>query len=397
MFVIYDKEKQRVPVKIWQDADNVEDSAIQQLINVSSLPFVRSHIAAMPDVHTGYGVPIGCVFATQGYVVPNAVGVDIGCGMRFMKTNIDAQALRENKMGESICGDIRREIPLGKYHRDTPKISPKLMDKYQSGSFERPDNLQEEYRTCFHSLGTLGGGNHFIELQENQDGKMCVMLHSGSRHLGYAIAEYYNNIAKDKNGLWLSKSQKDLDFLPIKHKDGQNYLGWMGLALTFAKENRRIMMEHIQEKLRAAFKQIEFSGEIDVHHNYATMEHHNNKNVMVHRKGAIRARKGDTGIIPGAMGDYSYVVDCKGCEYTFDSASHGAGRCMSRTQAKEEFTVEEMMLDLKENDVVLSTPNNSDVLDEYKKAYKPIEDVIGRQSGVVEPVHKLKTVCVIKG
>lgn len=409
MDVIYDRDNgQYVPVKFWANIDSLEDDAVEQALNVSRLPFAFKHVSVMPDAHVGYGVPIGTVFASDGYVLPNVVGVDIGCGMCYVPTNIEASQLyRGSKvigkwpLGREICETILTRVPVGfKKHsekRESLKLSD-CFDRYITDGVEQPEELLQEYRDSYYSLGTLGGGNHFIELQRDTNtGKMAVMLHSGSRHFGYSVANYYNEYAKELNNIWYSERPNDeLNYLPIDHKIGRSYIAWMNLALEFAHLNRASMMQVVKDILRLTVPEIEFRNQTNAHHNYAAMENHFGKNVMVHRKGAIRAREDDIGIIPGAMGATSYIVEGLGDFESFCSASHGAGRVMGRKEAKRKFTKAQVREALADRDVILVTPSN-DVRDEFFAAYKDIDEVILQEAALVKPITKLETVCVIKG
>jgi len=242
-------------------------------------------------------------------------------------------------------------------------------------------------------------------LQEDEQGYLGIMIHSGSRNFGYKIARYFNNIAKELNEKWYSEVplENDLAFLPIDTDEGQSYIGWMDLALDFAAENRQVMMDRVRNIVFDAVKKytdlrhIEVDIEVNAHHNYAAIEHHYGKNVWVHRKGAIRVRKDELGIIPGAMGSYSYIVKGKGNPESFCSCSHGAGRKMSRKKAREEITTQQMMEDLKFQEVVLGVKDKSNITDESRFAYKNIDEVIGNEADLIEPIMKLKTVAVVKG
>lgn len=409
MFVRYNYDEQGKPIKIWlQNIEDLEEGALQQAINVSNLPFIHKHIALMPDTHQGYGVPIGCVLATKGVVIPNAVGVDIGCGMAFVETNIHKSELTREQL-EHLVGQIMRNVPTG-FNKHKERQDSVVLDTEFARVEKLPIHLRplteieelvvRELKNGYYQVGTLGGGNHFIEIQEDENGYLCIMLHSGSRHLGYAIANHFNKLAESLNETWHSKvpSSYELAFLPTNTEEGQQYIHYMNLALDFAMENRQKMLDVVKRELVKVYGgEIEFANEVNAHHNYASLENHFGQNVWVHRKGAIQVREGQLGIIPSAMGGYSYVVRGKGNAESFHSASHGAGRKMSRKKASEQFTSQETIEDLNSKGVILGKTNKSDVADESIWAYKSIDDVLANEEDLVEVVKELKTVCVIKG
>lgn len=420
MFVKYDKKTQRVPIKVWlPDMDHVEPGCWEQALHLSNLPFVDRPVALMPDTHQGYGMPIGGVLATHGVIIPNCVGIDIGCGMGMVHTNIPASLLHEvqapdGSLAQQIVGAIMRTIPVGFAHHKEPQRS-EVLDSFQkehAPSLGRPDHhifypseLMVEIEEGYYQLATLGSGNHFIELQEDEDGKLGIMLHSGSRNFGLKIARYFNDVAKKLNKRQSSEvpSAWDLAYLPAEAPEGKAYIQWMNLALDFARENRKIMMERTKEivfdlvERHAGFKGIEVDMEVNAHHNYAALERHGGEDLWVHRKGAIRAQEGEIGIIPGAMGSYSYIVRGRGNPESYYSCSHGAGRKMGRKEATRRFSVQEVMDDFKAGGVVLGKSNKKDVAEEYWKAYKDIDFVIDNERDLVQPIMKLKTVAVVKG
>jgi tRNA-splicing ligase RtcB len=404
-------EKMKVPAHIWMDKSefaNLTDKTKQQIENLGQLPFVYDHISIMPDAHQGYGVPIGTVFASKDAVVINGAGSDIGCGMVYLETNIPAKLLRETETGsgslaQMLSGSIRRDIPTG-YKKHGVKQENAHFDAIKS-HIDGPKPLLEELEVANYSLKTLGGGNHFIQYSEDQNGMLSIMIHSGSRHLGYVIAEYFNDVAKKLNKKWLYRDEyyKNLSFLPINSKEGKEYLRWMYLALAFARQNRKMMLDVAFDKLKknitkyTGFKNIEVTKRVNAHHNYCDIENHFGENVYVHRKGAIRARKKDWGIIPGSMGSASYIVKGKQSNDSFHSASHGAGRTLGRREAKDKYSVQEVMEDLQHQQITLGKDEKEDVAEEYKLAYKDIDKVIENEKDLVEPRLKLKPVVVIKG
>ncbi len=366
MFVLHDKAVNGMPIKIWlENKEDIEESCLEQANNLSRLPFIHKWVALMPDTHTGMGMPIGGVIATDNVIIPNAVGVDIGCGMGFIQTDIEVEALKSVTTGngtliQAMIGEILRNIPVGFSHHKVRQQSRVLDEAIRNLDMYQVPELIHEIEDGYYQIGTLGGGNHFIELQEDEDGKLCLMLHSGSRHFGYKICNHFHETARDLNNRWHSDvpASYRLSFLPIDIKQGQSYINWMNLAMDFAYENREHMMQNvvavIDKYTRKYFGQTpDYSMPINCHHNYAALENHYDKNVWVHRKGAIRAREGELGIIPGAMGSYSYIVQGKGNPESFFSCSHGAGRRMSRKKAIKSFTIENVVLDLKNRDVVI--------------------------------------------
>lgn len=401
MFVICN-ENTGAPIKVWLGGETeIEQGCLAQAYNLSNLPFVHKWVALMPDTHQGMGMPIGGVIATDGVIIPNAVGVDIGCGMNFASTNLPAALLREvttpnGSLLQGIVGDILRNVPVGFGHHKLVQPCYTLdtafdeMEKYESAP-----ELLGQLEAGYFQVGTLGGGNHFIELQEDEEGMLGVMIHSGSRNFGKQVCDYFNHAAREQNQRWRTSVPDEyrLAFLPTDTAEGQNYIHWMKLALDFAFENRAKMMLAVKATLQKwigkyTSEEIGFGEEVNCHHNYAALEHHYGKNVWVHRKGATRARSGEVAVIPGAMGSYSYVVEGLGNEESFCSSSHGAGRRYSRKAAMQNFSAEEVMLDLAENKVVLGKHKRSDVAEESRFAYKNIDEVMANQANLVKPLKR---------
>lgn len=388
-FLIEQEKRYSLPVKIW--TENIEDSAIEQIENLSKLPFAFHHIAIMPDVHMGYGMPIGGVLATDGVVIPNAVGVDIGCGMCAVETSladIDLDLLKE------IMGEIRKAVPVGFIHNSKDQ-DESLMPKINE--FLEMPIVRREYKSALRQIGTLGGGNHFIEIQRGSDGHVWIMIHSGSRNIGKQVADYYNKKAVALNAEWLSQVPKEwqLAFLPLENVVGTEYLAEMNYCVEFALANRKLMMDIIC----GIFYKIvgcEFKPIINIAHNYATLENHFGRNVLIHRKGATLAREGIVGIIPGSMGSKSYIVRGLGNPNSFMSCSHGAGRKMSRTAAQKELSLENEIDILNKQGIVHGIRNIKD-LDEATGAYKSIDEVMKNQSDLVDIVVELTPMGVIKG
>ena len=381
-----------IPIKTWTD-DLVGD-ALEQAKNLAVLPFAFKHIAIMPDAHLGYGMPIGGVLATKDVVIPNAVGVDIGCGVCAIKTsltNIATDRLKE------IMGKIRTKIPVGfNKHK-------KRQEQYERSMPDLPLNLPiviEHYDNALKSIGTLGGGNHFIEFQKGKDKHIWIMIHSGSRNLGLQVAKHYNNIAKELNAKWHSVVPKehDLAFLPAQSEESLAYLREMDFCVEFAKLNREVMMDKILETLNETFPKfnIEYDAIINIPHNYVAIENHFGQNVYIHRKGATKAYEGQLGIIPGSQGTKSYIVKGKGELMSFKSCSHGAGREMGRKQAKRELNLEAEKKILDDQGIIHGMRNLDD-LDEAPSAYKNIDVVMENQKDLVQIVEELKPIAVIKG
>ena len=387
---MYVYRKEGLPIKVWSTKGSMEDGALQQIENAADLPFAYHHAALMPDGHLGYGAPIGGVLAARGVVVPNFVGVDIGCGMLACCTNlgdIDTEIVKR------IMGDIRALIPTGfSHHSRAQDIS--LMPPLDHGPQTGVVNAQSE--SALKQLGTLGGGNHFIEIQHGSNNLVWFMIHSGSRNIGLKVAKHHNDLAKKLNAQWYSSVpvKHDLAFLPLGTREGAAYMAEMGYCLDFARASRKLMAERVREALDNHTRCV-FADDIDVHHNYAQMEHHFGKNVMVHRKGATSAREGETGIIPGSQGTASYIVEGLGNPESFTSCSHGAGRKMSRTRAETELNLEEEIAKLDAQGIVHGIRHQGD-LDEAAGAYKAIETVMAEQADLVKIVTKLTPLGVIK-
>ena len=404
MKVIYDASKQRLPIYSW--CDDIEESALEQIIAVANHPAAVHHVALMPDAHTGFGMPIGGVVALRDAISPNVVGVDIGCGMSAMNSGHKTNIVHTGAI-KAIKAQIVRDIPVGFGHRD-PKWeghSRELADELVLGLFEKYGHaafLKElgviiNPDVVLSQLGTLGGNNHFVELQEDENGYVWAMIHSGSRNLGLQIADYYNGKAMTLCTRWHSAIPNTaLAFLPLNEQVGQDYLQAMNFALDFAYANRILMMDLVAYAFHR--NKVKWPDDwrdkmINIHHNYATLENHGGENVVVHRKGATLARTSVTGIIPGSMGTNSYIVRGKGNEKSFMSCSHGAGRKMSRTEARKKITMdafEHKMKGIEYNPI-------KDNLDEAPQAYKDIDEVMAQQDDLVEIVHKLTPRAVIKG
>ena len=381
------------PVKIW--TDDVEESAMQQIENLCTLPFLFHHLAIMPDVHAGMGMPIGGVLACVDAVIPNAVGVDIGCGMCAVKTNWRVEDISADVLRKQIMRGIRERIPLGMDHHKERQDESYLP---QGHDIDKLTVVKAQYISAQRQVGTLGGGNHFIELQRDEQGMLWIMIHSGSRNLGKQVGDQYNKLAVMLNERWHSvvKPELRLAFLPLRTQEFNDYWAEMQYCVEFALCNRRLMMERIQEVIADALPGIEFEPMINIAHNYAAWEHHYGKNVIVHRKGATLAREGIVGIIPGSQGTASYIVEGLGNPDSFNSCSHGAGRLMSRTAAVKTLSLEDEVKKLNDQGIVHAIRSQRD-LEEAAGAYKDIEQVINNELDLVKILTRLLPIAVIKG
>jgi tRNA-splicing ligase RtcB (3'-phosphate/5'-hydroxy nucleic acid ligase) len=385
-------------IKSWTKGVIFETQARQQLENIAGLPFIHKWVAAMPDVHLGIGATVGSVIPTKGAIIPAAVGVDIGCGMMAQKTSLVASDLPDNL--SQIRAQIERDIPVGDnfYKGDVPDASLAAWEKLDAGYvriMEKHPKIHGSKK--YRQLGTLGGGNHFIELCLDEAGGVWVMLHSGSRGIGNALGRYFIELAKrDMENQLGSLPDRDLAYFKEGSRHFADYVEAVYWAQDFARLNRDIMMGRAIAALRRQKKLKPFTLEeraVNCHHNYVELEHHYGADVFVTRKGAVRARHGDLGIIPGSMGAKSFIVRGKGNPESFCSCSHGAGRAMSRTKAKEQISLEEH----RRATAGVECRKDAAVIDESPAAYKDIDAVMAAQSDLVEIVHTLKQVVCVKG
>lgn len=382
-------DTERIPIKLW--LDDVESSTLQQAKNLANLPFAFKHVALMPDCHTGFGMPIGGVLATIGVVIPNAVGVDIGCGMCAVKTSLTS--IDRDELVR-IMDSVRQRIPVGFKHQKLAQ-NESLMPR----GWKDLTVVSKEFESARKQLGTLGGGNHFIEIQKGDDDHIWLMVHSGSRNLGYQVAKHYNNLAAKLNkGDDAVPASWALAYLKQGSEAYESYLKEMNYCIDFAFANRKAMMTQINEAFREVLGNdtLAFGEMINIAHNYARVEQHFGENVIVHRKGATSARKGEIGIIPGSQGTHSYIVEGLGNPESFQSCSHGAGRTMSRTQARKELDLQSERKKLDKQGILHSMRSRSD-LDEATSAYKDIDVVMAKQSDLVNILVKLRPLAVIKG
>jgi tRNA-splicing ligase RtcB (3'-phosphate/5'-hydroxy nucleic acid ligase) len=394
-----------VPIKMWTRGVPVDDKARDQLARTARMPFVFKHVAAMPDVHVGIGATVGSVIPTKGAVIPAAVGVDIGCGMMAARTSLTAHDLPDTL--ESIRAAIERAVPHGRDmtrgRRDPGSwgAPPAAIVEAWATLAARFKRITDKYpklekaNSLVH-LGTLGTGNHFIELCLDTEARVWVMLHSGSRGVGNAIGSFFIELAKQDMRKWfINLPDENLAYFPEGTDHFDDYVEAVGWAQDYAALNRRMMMANVIAALRREIAR-PFDAELEAvncHHNYVTRENHFGQNVLVTRKGAVRAAKGVLGIIPGSMGAKSFIVRGLGNAESFDSCSHGAGRIMSRTQAKKEVTLAEHIADT----AGVECRKDESVIDETPRAYKPIEAVMAAQADLVEIVHTLKQVVCVKG
>ncbi len=391
-------------VKAWVRGVKVEDQARRQLTNVAALPFIHRWVAAMPDVHVGKGATIGSVIPTIGAIIPAAVGVDLGCGMMAVRTDLTSRRLPDDLRG--VRSAIEAAVPHGRSHNGGPSdrgawrnlpAAPAAAWSELQGEFDvicakRPKIARSNHTT---HLGTLGTGNHFIEVCLDADDRVWVMLHSGSRGVGNRIGSLFIGLAKREMERWfIHLPDKDLAYLSEGSEHFADYVEAVGWAQRFARVNRELMMSATLAAVAGELGAFECAEEaVNCHHNYVARERHYGKDVWVTRKGAVRARRGDLGIIPGSMGTRSYIVRGLGNRESFMSCSHGAGRAMSRSEARRRFTVAEHAAATEG----VECRKDVDVIDETPAAYKPIEDVMAAQADLVEVVHELRQVVCVKG
>lgn len=390
--------KNRVPVKIW--TDEVDEKSIEQLSNIAEMPFIHHHVAAMPDVHLGIGATIGSVIATHKAIIPAAVGVDIGCGMLACRLSISASELDEVSL-KKVFHQIVRDVPVGRgQHQDNRALIEivKTFEPRLKALLQKHPQLLKSFgkeSKWINQMGTLGGGNHFIEICLDESDRVWMMLHSGSRGLGNAMADYFISLARLEMERWMIHlPDRDLAYFPEGSTYFSDYVEAVMLAQEYAAQNRRSMADLVLAAMQRHLPPFEVTSEVvNCHHNYVDIEYHYGADVFVTRKGAIRARQGDLGIIPGSMGARSFIVSGKGNPESFCSCSHGAGRKMSRTQAEKEFT---------EADLIAQTEGvvcrkDKGVIDEIPGAYKDIDRVMQNQSDLVDILHTLKQVLCVKG
>lgn len=395
----------RLPIKAWTRGVPIEDSAMAQLRNVANMPFIHSHVAVMPDVHWGMGATVGSVIPTVGAIIPAAVGVDIGCGMMAVQTSIRAEHLPDN-LG-AIRSAIEAAVPHGRtdnggrndkgaWAKDPPALAAAKWADLEAGyKAVIEKHPKAAHPRGFGHLGTLGTGNHFIELCLDEADRVWVMLHSGSRGVGNKFGTYFIERAKRDMKRWfINLPDQDLAYFPAGSEQFGDYIEAVNWAQAYAFANREVMMDQVMGVLKTVFPDIG-TGEMAVncHHNYVSKERHFGENVFVTRKGAVKAGIGDLGIIPGSMGARSFIVRGKGNPDSFCTCSHGAGRAMSRNEAKRRFTVEDHVRATEG----VECRKDADVIDETPMAYKDIDAVMAAQADLVDIVHTLRQVVCVKG
>jgi len=387
-----------VPVKVY--TSEMEPQARQQLVNISRLPVVHHHVAAMPDVHLGIGATVGSVIPTRSAIIPAAVGVDIGCGMMATRLSLTGNDLDESSL-KRVFAQISRDVPVGfgqHPDRDARTGAAKAFQKNLRKILDKHPGIGKRVgrrSSWVHQLGTLGGGNHFIEVCLDESDRVWAMLHSGSRGIGNAIGSYFIELAKrDAERNQIQLPDRDLAYFAEGARHFDDYVEAVGWAQDYARANREEMMDLVLGAMHRHLPPFDVTGEaVNCHHNYVERELHYGERVWLTRKGAIRARDGDLGIIPGSMGARSYIVRGKGSPESFHSCAHGAGRLMSRNAAQKKFNVE----DLKQQTSGVICRKDKGVIDEIPGAYKNIDEVMANQSDLVEVVHTLKQVLCVKG
>lgn len=391
----------RLALKSW--CAEIEASAEAQIDELRRHPVLAEHVALMPDCHFGKGMPIGGVIAVKDAVIPSAVGVDIGCGMVAVETNLTADVFTELRIRRELQNKLKERIPVGEGVSHKEKQNWDGFEHYLdlNGTVKDfPSKLDRK------NLGSLGGGNHFIELQKSDAGFIWLMIHSGSRNLGQRIEKHYWELANKLNSkMNVTLPNKFLTFLPMETQEGNDYYRDMNFALEYAMENRRRMMSVFKKTLTEFAANVEFIREINIHHNYAAKESHFGQDYYIHRKGATSARIGEIGIIPGSMGTPSFIVSGLGNPESFMSCSHGAGRTMSRTAANDQLTVEQCDKALTGIVYERWSYSRSRDKDDHKRydlseapqAYKPIDQVISAELDLVEPIVRLNPLAVLKG
>lgn len=390
-------DKGRVPIHIW--TDDIQAAALNQLNNIAQLPFVHHHVAAMPDVHAGIGATVGSVIPTHKAIIPAAVGVDIGCGMIAAKLSLSANQLPDNLA--KMRAAIEAHIPVGFSAHSDSAIRKNAMDRLKTGydaitaKYPVLRNTHKDKLNWAKQIGSLGGGNHFIEVCLDEAQNVWLMLHSGSRGIGNHIGQYFISLAREdmlKNNVRLP--DKDLAYFTEGSHYFDDYVEAVNWAQAYAAENRLEMLELLMTAIKPHLPAFAIVGHaVNCHHNYVQKERHFDADVYLTRKGAIRAGLGELGIIPGSMGAKSYIVRGKGNKEAFCSCSHGAGRRMSRTQAKKIFSID----DLKKQTLGVECRKDKGVIDESPGAYKNIDEVMDNQRDLVEVVHTLKQLICVKG
>jgi tRNA-splicing ligase RtcB len=383
----------RVPIMSW--AGELDSRTLEQATNVSNLPFAVDHVALMPDGHAGYGMPIGGVLFADKAVVPYAIGVDIGCGVALVETDLTVEVLPSTDLGK-VLASIDRGVPTGFHGLKTPVDRDVALEAM---GIDKPESVKDAwFDRALSQLGTLGGGNHFLELQRDEAGTVFVMLHSGSRNLGKTICDEFHKRALAQDRAWHAALPHDeLAYLPVGSDDFAAYWSAMEFALRFAEVNRSRMLDVVERSFEHLTPIGRFDRLVDVHHNYAAWETHLGRNGIVHRKGAVRARNGETVLIPGSMGTASYVGEGLGNTESFETCQHGAGRALSRAAARKAKTSKEVYDEMASMGVALRSSDPKGVAEEAAFAYKDIESVMAASASLVRPTKRLTPLGVVMG
>lgn len=392
-----------VPVYDWTNHD-LDEKVQEQMINLAKLPFAKKHIALMPDAHAGFGMPIGGVLFTDNVVVPYAIGVDIGCGVQIARTNLVWGVNFDKEKLKNVLHQIQRDIPTGFSSNQKPVYEEAaLWAKLEAKGIETkkvvPDNLVGWVRKVLNSVGSLGGGNHFLEVQRDDNNQVYFMLHSGSRNLGQQICKFYWAKALELNTLWHSElPHKELAYLPQGTVEFDDYMYAMNVGLAWAEINRETMMDKVEYAFKKHASVHAFDVLVDVHHNFAAVENHFGQNGIVHRKGAVRARAGEMVLIPGSMGTGSYIAEGLGNRDSFMTCQHGAGRAVGRKEMHRQMDPAELKQEMKELDIELfSAAKDGNEVEEAARAYKDIESVMANSADLIKPLTKLYPLGVVKG
>lgn len=383
----------RIPVHVFAPPGTIQSECITQAENVANLPVSFHHVALMPDAHVGYGIPVGGVAAIENALIPYAVGNDIGCGVATCDLGVNARDVGRGELG-TLLDDVSSRVPVGPKTRTSP-LRSRLFSDLQN----LPVVLANRHR-AERQLGTLGSGNHFIEFQADDEGRMWVMIHSGSRNLGLRVCTHYSRLAKDRrksDGSLKLLGDANLSWLELGDAShGDQYLSEMNFCQDYARENRRLMMNEILGAVAQSLGKIREGERIDLHHNYAAKESHFGRQVWVHRKGAVRAETGDPVLVPGSMSTASYVGRGLGYPDSFRSSAHGAGRKMGRAQSKRSFTPQQIAEEMKRLGIV-HRASKSGLVEESGWSYKDVNMVMASQSELVETVRRLRPLAVLKG
>jgi tRNA-splicing ligase RtcB len=383
----------RIPIMSW--APSLDQGAHDQAVNLANLPFAISHVALMPDAHMGFGMPIGGVLFADRAVVPYGIGVDIGCGVALARTDVTAAKLKRDRLAR-VLEKIERSVPTGMRSH-----SRRVDRKEALAEIGRPvpDSIEREwFDHAVDQLGTLGSGNHFLEVQRDIEGRVYVMLHSGSRHLGKTICDTFYGRALALNERWHSQlPHKELAYLPADTPEFEAYWSAMEFALRYAEVNRTRMLRAAEEAFWTFAAMSSWERVVDIHHNYAAWENHAGRDGIVHRKGAVRARAGETVLIPGSMGTASYVAEGLGNPESFETCQHGAGRAMSRHAARAQKTSDQVYRDMERLGVQLLCSEPKAVAEEAAFAYKDIDEVMAASTDLIRPITRLTPLGVVKG